>query len=72
MANILEENGMELFEKHFSLVTPRDFYELKDTRVVYEGTLHEFNERCRRYPKNQANRFWRAMRKITYGMNGAV
>lgn len=72
VANILEENGMGLFEKHFSLVTPRDFYELEDTRVVYEGTLHEFNERCRRYPKTRPNKFWRAMRKITYGMNGAV
>ena len=36
-ANILQENGIALFEKHFSLVTPRDFYELEQTKLVYEG-----------------------------------
>ena len=41
-AKLLEENGMKLFEKHFSLVTPRDFYELPQTHVVYEGALREF------------------------------
>lgn len=41
-AKILEENGIKLFEKHFSLVTPRDFYELPQTRVIYEGALQEF------------------------------
>ena len=72
VANILEENGMELFEKHFSLVTPRDFYELENTDVIYEGTLHEFNERCCRYPAHNLSRLRRAVRKISYGMNGAV
>lgn len=43
IANILDENGMSLFDKHFSLVTPRDFYELQNTKVIYEGTLREFN-----------------------------
>ena len=28
VTNILEQNGISLFQKHFSLVTPRDFYEL--------------------------------------------
>lgn len=72
VASILEENGMELFEKHFSLVTPRDFYELENTDVIYEGTLHEFNERCRRYPAQNLSRLRRAVRKLSYGMNGAV
>lgn len=42
LARILEENGIKLFEKHFSLVIPRDFYELSQLKVVYEGTLLEF------------------------------
>ena len=72
VASLLEENGMELFGKHFSLVTPRDFYELEDTSVVYEGTLHEFNRRCRRYPTGSPSRFWKVVRKLSFGMNGAV
>ncbi len=42
LAKLLEENGMKLFEKHFSLVTPRDFYELPQGKVIYEGALREF------------------------------
>ena len=42
LAKILEENGIRLFEKHFSLVTPRDFYELPQTELIYEGMLREF------------------------------
>ncbi len=42
IARLLAENGIELFEKHFSLVTPRDFYELPQTELVYEGTLTNF------------------------------
>ncbi|MEG1291524.1 MAG: hypothetical protein RSD28_04415 [Lachnospiraceae bacterium] len=41
-AKILNDNGMEFFEKHFSLVTPRDFYELENTTLEYEGTLRQF------------------------------
>lgn len=72
VANILEENGIRLFDKHFSLVTPRDFYELENTRVVFEGTLHEFNQSCYRYPQENAGILRQAMRKISYVMNGAV
>lgn len=72
VANILEENGVDLFEKHFSLVTPRDFYELKNTRVVFEGTLHEFNRSCYRYPADNLSKFRQAVQKISYVMNGAV
>ncbi len=72
VASVLEENGLGLFEKHFSLVTPRDFYELEDTHVVYEGTLQEFNRRCRRLPVGSRSKFWRVVRKISFGMNGAV
>lgn len=50
VAKVLEENGIKLFEKHFSIVTPRDFYELEHTEVVYEGALQEFSGSSYRYP----------------------
>ena len=42
IARLLADNGIDLFGKHFSLVTPRDFYELPQTEFVYEGTLEGF------------------------------
>lgn len=42
IAKLLSDNGIELFDKHFSLVTPRDFYELPQTNVIYEGSLTTF------------------------------
>lgn len=35
---ILEDNGIKLFDKHFSLITPRDFYDL-NLPYIYEGPL---------------------------------
>lgn len=72
VASILEENGIGLFEKHFSLVTPRDFYELEQTDVVFEGTLHELNRSCLRYSGTRTGIFRQAMQKLSYVMNGAV
>ena len=42
IARLLSENGMELFDKHFSLVTPADFEDLAVGRTLYEGTLTAF------------------------------
>lgn len=42
LAKLLSDNGIELFDKHFSLVTPRDFYELPNTMLLYEGSLATF------------------------------
>ncbi len=39
VARLLEENGIKLFDKHFSLVTPKDFYEYEGKEVIYEGSL---------------------------------
>ncbi len=41
IARLLEEYGIFISEKHFSLVTPKDFYECADMRVVFEGKLME-------------------------------
>lgn len=45
VARILEENHVLSFSRHFSLVTPRDFYEYceyEKQELIYEGTLREF------------------------------
>ena len=69
-ANILQENGIALFEKHFSLVTPRDFYELEQTRTVYEGTLRKFNRLNGCYPVRRRNMFRLMWKKLSYVVNG--
>lgn len=71
-ANILQENGIALFEKHFSLVTPRDFYELEQTKLVYEGSLHNFNRMNGCYPVRRVGMFRQMWRKLSYVVNGAV
>lgn len=65
-AKILEENGIRLFEKHFSLVTPRDFYELPQTKVIYEGALQEFTGT----EYTEKTRVHRIMRKVTGALSG--
>lgn len=39
LAKILEDDGIRLFDKHFSLVTPKDFYECPMLLPVFEGRL---------------------------------
>lgn len=41
IARVLQENGIQIAEKHFSLVTPKDFYEYGKLRVIFEGKLSE-------------------------------
>lgn len=43
-ARILEEHHVLSFGKHFSLVTPRDFYEYEKQNLIYEGSLSAFNQ----------------------------
>lgn len=42
LARILSDNGIRISEKHFSLVTPKDFYLYPHKRVVFEGSLREY------------------------------
>lgn len=42
LAKLLAEQGIALFEKHFSLVTPRDFYELDQFETIYEGLFSDY------------------------------
>ena len=41
IGRILQENGVLSFSRHFSLITPRDFYEYENQNVVFEGNLWE-------------------------------
>lgn len=41
VARILEDAGVCQWEKDFSLVTPKDFYERTDKKIVFEGKLAE-------------------------------
>ena len=42
IARLLEEHQIRISEKHFSLVTPKDFYLYPYQRVVFEGSLAGF------------------------------
>lgn len=39
IARVLQENGIWISRKHFSLVTPKDFYAYGKMRVIFEGEL---------------------------------
>lgn len=41
IGKILRENGICISDKHFSLITPKDFYECGKLRVIFEGKLSE-------------------------------
>lgn len=47
LARVLEECGMPISDKHFSLVTPKDVYEYPDMEVVFEGSLARLVEKER-------------------------
>lgn len=44
IAKLLEEAGVCRWERHFSLVTPKDFYEYKEKQKIFEGSLKELVE----------------------------
>lgn len=39
IARVLADSGIRICDKHFSLVTPKDFYCYPDKKVLYEGSL---------------------------------
>lgn len=45
IARVLADNGICISEKHFSLVTPKDFCLYPDKKLVFEGSLEEFIEK---------------------------
>lgn len=49
IARLLEEYQVCIPKKHFSLVTPKDFYVYPDKKIIYEGSLAEFVQRTEDY-----------------------
>lgn len=47
IARLLEEAGVCKWEKHFSLVTPRDFMEYEGKEKLFEGSLYELTAATR-------------------------
>ncbi|MDE6064032.1 MAG: hypothetical protein K2G20_05560 [Lachnospiraceae bacterium] len=45
IARLLSAHGLDLFHKHFSLVTPADFYDYKKDDIMFEGALSDFIEK---------------------------
>lgn len=45
IARLLEEAGICRWDRHFSLVTPKEFYEYEEKEVIFEGSLREFISR---------------------------
>lgn len=45
IARLLEEQGIHISDKHFSLVTPKDFYEYSGKQILFEGGLSEIVNR---------------------------
>lgn len=48
LARLLEQAGVCRWDKHFSLVTPKDFYEYEEKEKIFEGSLYEFTAGGRR------------------------
>lgn len=53
IARLLAENGITVSEKHFSLVTPKDFYEYPQKRVLFEGALSELVKKDLRWRRRR-------------------
>ena len=51
IARLLSEAGVCRWEKHFSLVTPKDFYEYKEKQKIFEGSLRELTDAVRKTPE---------------------
>ena len=42
VARTLEDYGIRKFKKHWSIMTPRDFYEMEDKKILYVGTIEGY------------------------------
>ncbi|MFQ9933273.1 MAG: hypothetical protein ACLRVQ_02425 [Lachnospiraceae bacterium] len=49
VARTLEDYGIRKFDKHYSLVTPRDFYEMPDKKILYVGTVEGYLDKINGY-----------------------
>lgn len=47
IARLLQEAGICVWDRHFSLVTPREFLEYENKEKIFEGSLYEFTAAVR-------------------------
>lgn len=59
LARILEDNQILVFNKHFSLVTPKDFLEYRGMKKVFEGDLYDIIECVPDYRMKRASTYER-------------
>lgn len=51
LARAFEDFNIKKFNKHFSLVTPKDFYEMEEKRVLYVGTIEGYLDQRENFKK---------------------
>lgn len=51
VARTLEDYHIRHFEKHYSLMTPRDFYEMPEKKILYVGTIEGYLDSRNGYKK---------------------
>lgn len=65
-AKLLQEAGIVDMEKHFSLVTPKDFFEMGNKKVIFEGRLDEIAD-IGKEPERRPEMFSRFMKPAYSG-----
>lgn len=51
VARTLEDYGIRKFDKHYSLVTPKDFYNMPDKKILYVGTIEGYLDKMDNYKR---------------------
>ncbi len=51
VARTLEDYGIRKFDKHYSLVTPKDFYDMPDKKILYVGTIEGYLDKMDNYKR---------------------
>ncbi len=46
VARVLEDCGIRKFDKHYSVMTPLDFYNMEDKKKIYVGSLKNFLDKA--------------------------
>lgn len=59
LARILQDNQILVFNKHFSLVTPKDFLEYPGMKEVFEGNLYDITKHVPDYRMERASAYER-------------
>ena len=51
VARTLEDYGIRKFDKHYSLMTPKDFYYMPDKKILYVGTIEGYLDQLDGYSR---------------------